>query len=99
MEAVRRSSTHTHALRCTRFRGRSRPEQAKSRLRTEADTSAPRASADGELAHHAVVFVLQDVAMEHERRLATRRVFETGGNLGPLAHEHRVLPAAVLRTR
>ena len=56
-------------------------------------------SADSELAHHAAVLVLEDVAVEHERRLAAGRLVEAGDQLHLITDEDRILPAAVLRPR
>ena len=48
---------------------------------------------DGDLAHHAVVLMLEDVAVIHEWHPGRRRVVEAHEDLGVLVDQDRVLPS------
>ena len=56
-------------------------------------------SDDGELPHHGVVLVLEDVAVVHEGQLGRSRIVEAHEDLGVLFHQHDVLPAGLMRGR
>src|SRR6476620_9822069 len=68
-------------------------------LRGSAVGSTGTQSDDRELPHHAVVLMLKDVAVVHERHLGWRRIVEAHQNLGLLFDEHDILPAGLMRSR
>jgi hypothetical protein len=56
-------------------------------------------SSHGKLAHHARVFMFENMAVEHERCLAACGLVKSGEDLGLSGHQNGIFPAGVFGPR